>query len=47
MNGSLTFSSVTDALRAGFAIYDRTERGYRVRAKTSAGWVLAIVDLKR
>jgi hypothetical protein len=45
--GLMTFSSLEQALRFGFHVYDRTESGYLVRTKTAAGWVLAIVDLKR
>lgn len=43
--GIMTFSSLQRALKAGFQVYDRTENGYLVRAKTAAGWVLAVVDL--
>jgi hypothetical protein len=45
MAGLLVFRSVTDAIRAGFQIYDRTDTGYLVRTRTPAGWALAIIDL--
>lgn len=41
----LIFRSVTDALRAGYQIYDRTQTGYLVRIKTKRGWALALVEL--
>jgi hypothetical protein len=45
MQGITTFSSVEEALRAGFHVYDRIEEGFLVRKKTGGGWALAIVDL--
>lgn len=45
MAGILVFSSVNEALRAGFEVYDRTEYGYLVRSRTASGWVLAVVHL--
>ncbi len=45
MQGVTTFSSINQALRAGFHVYDRMEHGYLLRMKTGAGWALAIVDL--
>ena len=44
MKGILVFRSLAEAVRNGFAVYDRTESGYVVRARTDAGWVLAIVE---
>jgi len=41
--GILVFSSVDDALRAGFHVYDRTNRGYLARCRTALGWALAVV----
>jgi len=38
--------SLADALRAGYAIYDRNENGYLVRTRTAAGWAFAIVDVR-
>jgi hypothetical protein len=43
MPGILVFSSLDEALRAGFEVYDRTDYGYLVRSRTSRGWALAIV----
>ena len=39
----MVFTSLTAALRAGYQIVDRTPEGYVVRAKTAAGWALALV----
>jgi hypothetical protein len=41
----LVFSSVAEALRAGFELYDRTEGGYLVRRRTVRGWALGIVQI--
>lgn len=45
MAGIVRFTSVADAVRAGFQVYDRTSDGYLVRTRTSAGWALAVVVL--
>jgi hypothetical protein len=45
MAGILVFSSVNEALRAGFEIYDRTDSGYLVRCRTARGWALGIVHV--
>jgi len=39
------FRSVTDAINAGFQVYDRTATGYLVRTKTERGWALALVEV--
>jgi hypothetical protein len=41
MRGLLVFNSLAEALRAGFHLYERTDRGYLVRARTAGGWALA------
>ncbi len=46
MNGLMVFSSVTEALRAGYQVYDRTRDGYIVRIQTSRGWAMALVSCK-
>jgi hypothetical protein len=46
MLGTMTFNSISSALRAGYQVYDRTEAGFIVRIKTQAGWRLAFVDCK-
>jgi hypothetical protein len=46
MHGIMTFPSLSDALRAGFQVCDRTSEGYLVRTRTAAGWALAIVRLR-
>jgi hypothetical protein len=43
MAGLTVFSSLAEALRAGFEIYDRTAEGYLVRTRTDAGWAMALV----
>jgi hypothetical protein len=43
MAGIMVFSSISEALRAGFEVCDRTSRGCLVRTRTSRGWALAIV----
>jgi hypothetical protein len=43
MSGITVFGSVSEALRAGFEVYDRTSDGYLVRTRTARGWALAIV----
>jgi hypothetical protein len=45
MAGITIFSSVSEALRAGFQIYDRTNSGYLVRTRTARGWALAVVNV--
>ena len=44
MTGLMVFSSLAEALRCGFQVYDRTRNGYLVRIKTAAGWALALVE---
>jgi hypothetical protein len=46
MNGLLVFKSITEALRAGYQVYDRTADGYLVRIQTSRGWAMALVNCK-
>ena len=43
MQGILIFRSLTEALRAGFTIYDRTADGYLVRTRTAESWAFALV----
>jgi hypothetical protein len=40
------FRSLSEALRAGWQVYDRFADGYLVRQRTAAGMVLAIVILR-
>ncbi len=44
MAGIMIFNSVSEALRAGFRVYDRTSTGYLVRTRTASGWALAVVN---
>ena len=46
MAGLMVFNSLTDALRAGFHIYDRTQDGYLVRTRTVQGWAMAVVNCR-
>jgi hypothetical protein len=43
MAGIMVFNTLADALRAGFVVHDRTERGYVVKTRTAAGWAMAVV----
>ena len=47
MQGLQSFSSLSEALNAGFEVYDLLPAGYLVRTRTAAGWALAIVRSKR
>jgi hypothetical protein len=44
MQGLTVFDNLTDALKAGYHVYDRTQKGYLMRTRTSAGWALALVE---
>lgn len=46
MTGLMVFTSVSDALRAGYQVYDRTADGYLVRIRTTAGWAMALVNCR-
>lgn len=46
MAGVMVFKTLADALRAGYHVYDRTEHGYLVRTRTTAGWAMAIVSCR-
>jgi len=46
MPGIMVFKTLADALRAGYQVYDRTDHGYLVRTRTSAGWAMAIVTCR-
>jgi hypothetical protein len=43
MPGLVVFKTLSEALRAGFEVYDKTEYGYLVRLWTANGWALAEV----
>ena len=36
------FTSLEEAIRAGFEFWDRTRDGYLVRTRTPNGWALAL-----
>jgi len=40
--GIVVFSSLAEALKNGFELYDRTREGYLVRAWSSHGWAFAL-----
>ncbi|MDP9018373.1 MAG: hypothetical protein M3N19_08645 [Candidatus Eremiobacteraeota bacterium] len=46
MVGVVVFKNLTDALHAGYQVYDRTADGYVVRVMTSAGWAMALVHCR-
>jgi len=46
VNDIQVFKRLSDALRAGFQIYDRAEDGYMVRKRTPLGWGIAKVQLE-
>jgi hypothetical protein len=46
MPGLMTFPSLAAAIRAGFQVYDRTPTGYLVRIHTTAGWAMALVEVR-
>jgi hypothetical protein len=43
MPGIVVFHSLRDALKAGYHVYDRTERAILVRTRTRQGWAMAMV----
>ena len=47
MSGVVVFTSVRDALKAGYHIYGRTEEGYLARIRTQGGWALALVVIAK
>ena len=44
--GITVFSSIAEALRQGFQIWDRTEYGYLARTRTANGFAFAMVVVK-
>ena len=45
--GVLIFSSLADAIRLGYQIYDKTKDGYLLRTKNSDGlWAMALCQIK-
>ena len=45
MAGVVVFKSLSEALRAGYQVYERTNSGYLVRMRTANGWAMAVVTL--
>ena len=43
MAGVVVFKSLSEALRAGYHVYERTSSGYLVRMRTGNGWAMAVV----
>lgn len=41
------FRSLSEALRQGFEVYDKTANGYIVRKRMNSQWALALVELIR
>lgn len=46
MQGIIVFSTLEEAIRAGFSVYDRVQGGYIVRMSTPGGFALALVTAK-
>ncbi len=46
MAGLVIFKSLSEAIKAGYQVYDRTNDGYLVRTRTTAGWAIAIVSCR-
>ena len=46
MAGIVTFTSLAEAIRAGFQVYDKAPEGYLVRTRTPAGMAFALVVLR-
>ena len=46
MAGIVVFTSLTEAIRQGYQVYDRTEDGYLLRIMTAAGWAMARVVVR-
>jgi hypothetical protein len=44
--GVVVFTSVRDALKAGYHIYGKTDGGYLARIRTDSGWALALVVIR-
>lgn len=44
MSGLVVFTSLREALNAGYHVYGRTDRGYLARLRTDGGWALALVE---
>jgi hypothetical protein len=42
----IVFHSLSEALRAGFHVEDRSPDGYVVRTRTQRGWARAVVVLR-
>lgn len=47
MAGIIVFSSLSEAIRLGYEVHERTAEGYLVRVRTSSGMAFAIVRLGR
>jgi hypothetical protein len=43
VQGIRTFSTLEEAVRFGFTLFERTPYGDFVRIKTAAGWALAVI----
>ena len=45
MSGMVVFSSLAEAIRQGYQLYERTPTGYIVRIRTEWGFALAVVEV--
>lgn len=44
--GIVVFSSLAEAVSAGYQLLERTVDGFLVRKNTAAGWALAVVRVR-
>jgi hypothetical protein len=45
MTGIIRFRSLAEAIRQGYAVYDKTRTGYLLRIMTAQGWAMALCEL--
>jgi len=42
--GIIRFSSLAEAIRQGYQVYDKTPTGYLLRIRTAQGWAMALYE---
>ena len=45
MSGMVVFTSLAEAIRQGYQLYERTPTGYIVRIRTERGFAFAVVEV--
>ena len=45
MSGMVVFTSLAEAIRQGYQLYERTPTGYIVRIRTEHGFAFAVVEV--